>query len=346
MRTKRVTLADVAQAAGVSRTTASLVLSNRGAELRISEAAQQRVRQVAREFGYRPNAVSAALRTGSSGTIGFISDTVTTSQLASELVKGALNQARQRGYLLFIGESEGDASEEQRLVDAMLDRQVEGIILASMFTREAVLPESVDPAHAVLLNAYPERERQIACLIPDEHRAGREAVALLVEAGHRDIHVIGTGLDLEQVPLGSVAGRERLAGILERLDEAGLGLASARPATAWLPQDGYRLAQDLVASGATHGAVITFNDRLGFGVYQALNEAGFRIPEDFSIVSFDDHALAGWMRPGLTTFALPFLELGRQSVDMLLTSPEDRPADPVRVPMPLRQRGSIALQRR
>ena len=122
MKSKRVTLADVAAAAGVSRTTASLVLSDRGDELRISEAAQQRVRRVAAELAYRPNILSSALRRGSSRTIGFVSDTVATSQLAGDLIKGALEHAHRNGYMLFIGETEGAADEERRLVQGMIDR--------------------------------------------------------------------------------------------------------------------------------------------------------------------------------------------------------------------------------
>ena len=99
MSQKRVTLADVARAAGVSRTTASLVLTDRGDELRISATSQDRVRRVASELGYRPNVVSAGLRSGSSRTIGFISDTVATSQLAGDMIKGALGHEIGRAHV-------------------------------------------------------------------------------------------------------------------------------------------------------------------------------------------------------------------------------------------------------
>ena len=151
MRQKRVTLADVARAAGVSRTTASLVLTDRGDELRISSSSQDRVRSVASELGYRPNVVSAGLRSGSSRTIGFISDTVATSQLAGDMIKGALGHAHQNGYMLFIGETEGDFDEEDRLIDVMLDRQVDGFVIASMFTRERSLPDALVGQRAVLM---------------------------------------------------------------------------------------------------------------------------------------------------------------------------------------------------
>lgn len=343
MNTRRITLADVAAAAGVSRTTASLVLSDRGDELRISAAAQERVRRIAAELGYRPNALSAGLRSGSTRTLAFISDTVATSQLAGDMIKGALARADRHGYLLFIGESEGDPAAETRLVEAMLDRQVDGFIVASMFTRRRALPALLKDRSAVLLNAVPSRRGGTTAVVPDERAAGEHAAQLLLDAGHRRIHLIGSGAVLDDVPTSSVAGRERLEGILAALGAAGLEPVSARECAVWLPEDGFRAMRSILEDGAPGDAVITFNDRLAFGAYEALQEAGLRVPEDMSVVSFDDHQLATWLRPGLTTFALPHRELGERAVDLLLDEVA-RAAPPRvhRIPMPVRMRGSVS----
>lgn len=343
MTRRRVTLADVAGAAGVSRTTASLVLSDRGTELRISEAAQQRVRRVAAELGYRPNILSADLRRGSSRTIGFISDTIATSQLAGDMIKGALDHAHREGYLLFIGETEGDLAEEERLVQSMLDRQVDAVVIASMFTRERPIPDAARGRSVVLLNALPDADGGVTAIIPDEYAAGRQAAELLLEAGHRRIHLIGAGPGREDVPPQTVAGRERLAGILDALADAGVDPASGRRCSVWLPEDGWKATSELISTGARGEAIITFNDRLAFGAYQALQEAGLRVPDDFSIVSFDDHQLAGWLHPGLTTFAIPHYELGRRAIEYLLHDDDDEPRTH-RLPMPLRSRGSVRAQ--
>lgn len=345
MTRRRVTLADVARAAGVSRTTASLVLSDRGTELRISEASQQRVRQVASELGYRPNILSADLRRGSSRTIGFISDTIATSQLAGDMIKGALDHAHREGYLLFIGETEGDLAEEERLIQTMLDRQVDAVVIASMFTRERPIPEGVRGRSVVLLNALPDEAGAVTAIIPDEYDAGRRAAELLLSAGHTRIHLLGAGPSRDEVPPQTVAGRERLAGILDALAEAGIAPASGRVCKVWLPEDGWKATADLIATGARGEAIISFNDRLAFGAYQALQEAGLRVPEDFSLVSFDDHQLAGWLHPGLTTFAIPHYELGRRAIQFLLDGEDDAVAAVAaveRIAMPLRARGSVA----
>lgn len=348
----RVTLADVARAAGVSSTTASLVLSGRGRELRISETVQQRVREVAEELKYRPNIVSIGLRKGSSLTLGFISDTVATSQLAGDLIKGSLEAAHDRGFMLFIGETEGDPEVERRLVDAMLDRQVDGIVLASMFTQSRRLPSGLDHMPAVLLNALAlEHESSLPSVVPDEFEAGRAAARVLLDAGHREIHLIGAGPGPQDVPPGTVAGRERLAGILEVLHGAGLRPASGHVSADWLPAYGWRKTREILDAGGTGQALITFNDRVAFGAYQALHESGLSVPEDMSIISFDDYSIADWLRPGLSTFAIPHYDLGRRAVELLLEVIAARdsgavvPGDVHRLAMPLRARGSVTAPR-
>src|SRR5579884_1263361 len=141
MAKKRVTLADVARHAGVSPTAASFVLSGRREDMRISAEVEARVLEAVRETGYRPNIVSRSLRTGTTHTIGFVSDTVSTTPFAGHLIWGALDAAREHGRLLFIAESEGDPELEQELVQAMHDRQVDGIVLASMYTRTVTPPK-------------------------------------------------------------------------------------------------------------------------------------------------------------------------------------------------------------
>jgi len=336
----------------VSSSTASLVLSGRGSELRISEAVQERVRAIAEEVGYRPNILSVGLRKGATRTLGFISDSVATSRLAGDMIKGAIDAARERGYLLLIGETEGDADAEKGLLQAMVDRRVDGLVLASMFTRVRRLPDELDRVPAVLLNTLSDNPSTLSSVIPDEVAAGRAAARLLLDAGHREIHLVGAGPHLDDVPPNTVAGAERLSGILGELAGAGLEPASGRTCYSWHPPDGWAATTALLAAHPRPGALICFNDRLAFGAYQALQETGASIPEDVSLVSFDDNPLAGWLRPGLTSFAIPHEALGRAAIELLLeTVNRNADLDPSlppgagvvrRLPMPLRRRGSVA----
>jgi LacI family transcriptional regulator len=347
MTARRVTLAEVAKLAGVSPTTASFVLSGRGPEMRISRDVEQRVMKIADDVQYRPNIVSVGLRTGTTGTIGFVSDTVATSRFAGDLIKGALEAARERGVMLSIGETEGDPELERLVVHAMLDRRVDGIILASMLTRAVKLPRGLSNAPAVLLNALPKRPSHIPSVLPDEIEAGRTAARVLLEAGHRDgIHLIGAGPRPRDIPPGGVAAAERLSGITDTLRGAGSSVASGTLCSEWEPAEGLAATWALLES-AVPSALICFNDRLALGAYQALHDAGLKVPRDVSVVSFDDDAIASWTRPSLTTIALPHYDLGRKAVEVLFAEIDRDPtagdvkAEVHRVPMPLRMRESV-----
>jgi LacI family transcriptional regulator len=345
---RRVTLAEVAEHAGVSRTTASLVLAGRGPELRISQSVERRVLDAAKELEYRPNIMSVGLRTGTSRTIGFVSDTVATSRLAGDMIKGALEAARERGLMLLIGETEGETELERGLLQAKHDRQVDGIIFASMFTRAVKLPAVLTTGPAVLLNAVPKRASTLPTVVPDEVEAGRSAARVLLDAGHRDgIHLIGAGPRTRDVPPEALAGVERLTGIREVLAGAGVRIAGGRVCADWQPAQGYQATRELLEHTRPR-ALICLNDRLAVGAYQALDDFGLKVPADVSVISFDDHPVATWIRPQLTTIALPHYELGRKAVEVLLaeinrdregTAPQGQT---YRVPMPLRMRDSVA----
>jgi LacI family transcriptional regulator len=341
---RRVTLAEVAERAGVSRTTASLVLSGRGRELRISQSVERRVLDAAKELEYRPNIVSRSLRTGTTRTIGFVSDTVATTHLAGDMIKGALEAAREHGMLLFIGETEGEPDLEDGLLAAMHDRQVDGIIFASMFTRAVKVPAALTTGPAVLLNAVPKRAATLPSVVPDEVEAGRAVARVLLDAGHRDgIHLIGAGPRVRDVPPEALAGVERLTGIRAALTGAKVRIASGRVCPDWQPEYGYEATRDLLEHTRPR-ALICLNDRLAVGAYQALDDFGLKVPADVSVVSFDDHPVATWIRPKLTTVALPHYDLGRKAVEVLLAEIKGTTAAGAthRVPMPVRVRDSVA----
>jgi LacI family transcriptional regulator len=342
-----VTLADVAAASGVSVTTASLVLTGRARELRISEAAESRVRSSAQELGYRRNSLPAGLRDRPSRTIGFVSDTVASSGLAGNMIKGAVDAAYRRGFMLFVGESGGDPKVERALVEAMHDRRVDGIVFAAMYTRAVALPRGLHDGPVVLLNATPATHSTAPSVLPDEVQAGRSAARVLVEAGHvSGVHLIGAGPGLHDIPANSIAAVERLVGLRQVFKAAGIEVVSAQWCRQWMPENGYDATRKLLRHHRPK-ALVCFNDRLAFGAYQALGEAGLAVPDDVSVIGFDDHPIASWMRPRLTTIALPHHELGARAVEVLLELFERRARGGQgrvihRVPMPLREGGSVA----
>ncbi|HEY5835172.1 LacI family DNA-binding transcriptional regulator [Streptomyces sp.] len=329
---------DVARSAGVSQTTASFVLSGR-TDMRISEASRARVQEAARALGYRPNVTARSLRTRTTQTIGLVSDAVTTTPFAGEAIRGALEAAAVHDHLLFITETAGAEAAESTLVNALLDRQVDAVVLASMYTRYITPPRELHGRRVVLLNCLAPGFAAPS-VVPDETEAGRAAARLLTERGHRTgIWAIGGHYALPSNPEGNFAGNERMRGLQEVLREARASLDGVVECE-WNAEDGYRETSRLLASGERPRALVCSTDRLSFGAYQALAEAGLSVPGDVSVVSFDDQDIASWLRPGLTTVALPHYEMGRRAVELIFA---DGPlgTDVHRVPMPVRERGSV-----
>lgn len=333
----RITLADVARRAGVSRTTASFVLSGR-TDMRISTAAQERVRTAAEELGYRPNLTARGLRAGVTGTIGVISDTIATTQFAGEVIHGALDTALKHDLLLFLAETGGDPAVEHRLVDEMLDRQVDAVLYAVMYTRQAPPPPNLRGFPVVLLNSL-DPDFDGPRVLPDERGAGRSAARALVDAGYSEgIYSIGGRHKTDDAPDGVYAGQERMTGVEEVLAESGYEVAGAYEC-AWEPENGYAGVNSLLESGHRPRALVCLNDRLALGAYQALQERHLRVPDDVAVVSFDDSELASWLRPTLTSVALPHYDLGKAAVTLLAENRLERQV--VQIPMPIRLRDSI-----
>ncbi|GDY41375.1 hypothetical protein SANT12839_022570 [Streptomyces antimycoticus] len=181
-------------------------------------------------------------------------------------------------------------------------------------------------------------------MIPDEIEAGRTAGRALLAAGHATgIWAIGGHQTVPATPDGVFAGLERMRGLQEVLRDGGVGLDGVVECD-WGAEDGYREVRRLLAEGHRPHALVCSTDRVSFGAYQALAEAGLSVPQDVSVVSFDDQDIAGWLKPALTTVALPHHELGRRAVELILGE-EPLGASTHRVPMPLRERESIAPSR-
>ncbi|MFF2823262.1 LacI family DNA-binding transcriptional regulator [Arthrobacter koreensis] len=338
MPRKRVTLADVAERAGLSRTAASMILNGRP-DTRLSKEAHERVHAAAAELGYRPNVAARGLRTDKTRTIGFISDTVATTRFASGLIKGALAASENADHVMLVLETGGDPRREQRAINAVLDRQVDGIIFAAMRARELYLPELPSGTSVVMLNATnPHHSRAV---LPHELLGGRRAVDHLVSRGITDgIVLIGQSDSEEQRLFRSATVEQRVIGIRTAMAEHKLTFAAEVSSWDWEPKHGYVMTKGVIKNHRNLKALICMNDRLAFGAYQALSEAGLDVPGDVSVIGFDNDEVAAYLRPGLTTVALPHEAMGCAAVDLLLA---DTAAEPMFIPMPLIERESVQL---
>jgi LacI family transcriptional regulator len=339
--TRRVTMADVAERAGVSKTAVSLVLNDRP-NTRLSEDVADRVRSAAAELDYRPNPAARTLRKGTSQIVGFISDEVTITRYASAMIRGALDAAQQHEHTVLIAETGIDRSRRDRAIQTMLDQRPDGLVFALMGAREIDVPEIPANLPVVTLNGISSAGHP--CVLPAEFRAGSEIAETLVAAGHRRIGLIGaTSLGPVDPRVSATVG-DRLAGIGAVLARAGIPVIGLAAGLEWEPQSGHRLTHRMLDDHPELTALICLNDRLAFGAYQALQERGRRIPADLSIVSFDDEEIASYLRPQLTTARIPYEEMGRGAMTMLLDAASDR-SRPQVVAMPVQHRESVGPPR-
>jgi len=336
MSSKRATLADVARLAGLSTTAASMILNGRP-DTRLSQDAHDRVNAAAEALGYRPNVAARGLRTDKTLTIGFISDVVATTRFASGLIKGALEAAEAAGHVVLVLETGGDPAREAEAIAAVLDRQVDGIIFATMRARELFVPDIPAGTAVVMLNA--SNPRYATSVLPDELEGGARAVQLLVEQGHREgIVLLGQNDEVERDAFRSATVSRRVAGIRSAMKANGLSFVAEESIWLWEPEEGYKSTRALLERGLAVRALVCMNDRIAFGAYQALTEAGLSVPGDVSVVSFDNDELAAYLRPGLTTVALPHEAMGKRAVELLLAGATE---GETLIPMPVVARASI-----
>lgn len=285
-------------------------------DTRLSAEAHAKVHAAAASLGYRPNVAARSLRTDKSRSIALISDYVATTRFASGLIRGALAGAEEAKHVMLVLETGGEPAREIEAVEAALDRQVDGLIFAAMRAREVFVPDIALSIPVVMLNGTSARFP--VTVLPDDYQGGRDAVRLLAETGNTtDIVLLGHNAEQEAGLFRSESIARRFAGIRDEMAARNLCFMAELSCWNWEPDQGYKLVRAQLKDRRP-GAILCLNDRLAFGAYQALAEARLVIPQDVSLVSFDNDELASYLRPGLTTIALPHEEMGRAAVRLLL----------------------------
>jgi LacI family transcriptional regulator len=303
------TIKDVAQLAGVSFKTVSRVI-NRSPYVR--DEVRQKVLRAADTLEYRPHHHARHMRTQRSKVFAFMSDDIATTPFAGQIIQGAQEAAWQREMLLLTFNTAGDPTMEEAAVQTALERGVEGIIFASMYHRAVQVPKDAFSLPLVLVDCF-ARNRQARSVVPDEVNGGLLATKLLLEKGHRRIAMINAD---QKYP--AAAGRFR--GYRQALEGFGVPVEPELVRTGgWWQDDGYEHALALLQPKQIPTAIFCASDRIAMGVYDALKEKGFRIPEDVSVVGFDNQELlATHSRPPLTTVRIPYFEMGSWAVDQLM----------------------------
>jgi LacI family transcriptional regulator len=298
---ERVTLYDVAAAAGVSTATASKALNDTG---RMSAETRDRIRRVAQDLGFRPNSLARSLTRKRSFTVGLLTDD-TYGRFTLPVMAGISEGLIDHGVSVFLCTVEDNPDLAKIHVDAMLDKQVDGIIATG---KRIDKPLPVDLSHLAVpvVYALTQGPTDAVTLAPDDRQGALGAVEHLVARGRRRItHITGPG--------SFRVVQERAAAYADALGAAGLAVADIMRGS-WSERWGHEAVAPLWAGSERPDGIFGGNDQIARGVVDALRERGVEVPRDVSVVGFDNwEIVAEQTRPPLTTVDMNLKELGRQA---------------------------------
>ncbi len=303
-----VTIKDIAQVVGVSPSTVSRALNDSPL---INEATKNRIRRVAKELGYERNELARGLVKGSSGTVGVILPDITNPFFA-EIIKGAEEVVRNRGFGVVLCTTEGFPGREREYLQLLRRKRVDGLIIASVTVDDPYLAE-LQRAHVpfVLVSRLSERI-DAPYVVVDDKEGGRLAMEHLVELGHRKIAYIGG-------PANVHSSRKRMEAYREVLEAQGIRFRRRWAVFAAFTQEaGHTVGKALLSEDERPTAIFAANDLIALGVMEAAEELGLAIPEDLSLVGYNNIVYAALPRIQLTTVAQPACEMGRIAAHYLL----------------------------
>jgi DNA-binding LacI/PurR family transcriptional regulator len=326
----RPTLRILADYLELSPASVSLVLNNAPAAKAIPPATQDRIRAAAERFNYRPNTIAKSLRHRRTLTVGVMVPELSEGY-AALVMSGIEDALLHAGYLYFVASHRHRADLLEEYPRLMLDRAVDGLIVVDT-PMSARLPVPV-----VAVSGHAEVEGLTNIVLDHEHAASK-AIAHLHQLGHRRIAFIKGQPFSSDTQVRWRTIREACKTLRVTVDKA---LVAQLDGNSPLPDLGYAATQTLMRARPRFTALFAFNDISALGAIRAIREAGLRVPEDVSVVGFDDIPSAAYMNPGLTTVRQPLYEMGQRAAHTLIARLE---APTKRVPRTISLKPSLIIR--
>lgn len=309
-----VTLLDIARASGYSVSTVSIVLSEAPLSAKVAATTRTHIRSIARQLGYHPDAYARSLRRRSTQTIGILAFDLS-DPFCMPIVRGIQETAQQAGYLPLLLDVQTQRPLFDSYLQMLLERRADAVVvIASWVFEEANLLGDIRKNNVpILIVGRDLAARGISSILVDNEAGGAMATRHLHDLGHRRIAVI-------RGPQEMCDSEPRWAGIRKVAAETGMDLDEklifqlpglADPASGF--EGGQRFAREMLASGREFTAVLAFDDLTALGVVRGLSEAGLRVPDDCSVMGFDDILPAEVTTPAMTTIRQPLRQMGRDA---------------------------------
>jgi LacI family transcriptional regulator len=326
-RTPRPTMTDVAKLAGVSQSTVSMVLNN-VASARLSSETRSKVLDAALGLGYQlsqaarvdPVQLLRSLQMPVPKTpdvrqrrlIVYLVDEISTSPHPVVSVDGARDAAWEHACVLSVAVTHGNPEQEKAIIETALGHpSLLGFIYSTIYTRRVQLPAELGNIPTVLLNCHDETHKY-PTIIPGELSGGHAATDQLIAAGHKRIGYINGEPWME-------AAKDRLKGYRRALATADLAFDPAMVRDGdWMASTGFEATLSLMAEAKPPTGIFCANDLMAVGAIEAIKSLGLKVPEDVSVMGYDDQEISRHTRPPLTTVLLPNYEMGRSAVESLL----------------------------
>lgn len=303
-----VTIYDVARESGVAPSTVSKVIHKTG---RISRETQDRVLKTMEKLNFRPNVVASALKAKRTYTVALlISDF--TNPFCNALAKAVEDGAIQKGYNVLVASTGNDADRHHKLIDMLIQKQVDGYILSSFSQDDEDYTKILSSGRPIVLADRRIRRTDASAITSDNVTGGYLATEHLLRQGHRDIALL-----LEDPKISSSA--DRMQGYLQAYEELNLAVRKDRIVSGRFGLEGGRAMMRTLSTGSDRPtAIVAANDLLAIGIMQEAFSLGLKVPDDLSVVGYDDTPMSSLVSPALTTIHQPIEEMGLASIDLLL----------------------------
>lgn len=304
----KVTIYDVAKEANVSIATVSKVINNNG---RISDKTRNKVKDVMEQLNYRPNILASALMGKQTKTIGLLIPDLA-NPFFSELARSIEDRGHDLGYNLVICNTDYENEKENQYLSLLKQKSVDGFILASGFENLDKVEELMKEEIPVVIVARDFPMFPVNAVALDDFMGGYLAANHLIELGHQNLGIVARDL---------WSNRERLRGFKHALGENDLSLNSNFEFIDELDhiKAGREIAEKYIKSDDRPTAIFACNDLLAAGVIQMAKQLGLNVPEDLSVVGFDNTSIATIIEPPLTTIAQPIQNMGKEVMDLTVS---------------------------